>query len=855
MKIIKFALVFVFSVFLIDGSVSAQKIETSKSPIEAGQLEKFESFSDGNGVYVRWNTAYEINNLGFNVYRENEKGRVLVNPSIIQGSALIAGNKGEITGGSDYAWFDASGITSDIYYIETINTIGESKAFGPIYSRQVANLLKVEGIDSDLLTNNRTNAEMTYETSSPVLPKDLVLSKNTRNVSTAQTTQFWLASQPGVKIGVKKEGIYRVLRADLQTAGFNINAPTNTWQLYADGVEQPLIVEPNGNYIEFYGRGLDTLATDIRNYYLVVGTTNGKRIKSLFRRPIRENVVAKNFRGSITKSENAIYLQSVLNGDADNFFGSSFNSAGANLTVPTPDLDSVTGKAMLEITVQGLTLTPHLITVLLNGNEIGTLTGANRDSMSGSFGITSNLLVSGDNIVRLVTSGTADYGLVDTTKITYSRRYAATQNALNFYVPNYMQTRIKGFASSNIRVFDITDAGNTSLITNTGVISENGTFTAVVPSNRSRVFFAVEESGILSPASMVSNTPSTLSDTSRNANLIIISHSDFMTQAETWANYRRNQGMTAEVVNVEDVYDEFDFGTKGSPAIRNFLQYAYTNRQAPPRYIMLMGDAIFDGRNYLGRNLVNYVPAPLVDTTYSQVGSDEALADFDDDGLSEIAIGRIPVKDAATATTIFNKTVNFETTRANALNRGFMCVSDLPIGYDFAAICTRVGSELPTSVPKMYINRGDLNARSSLLSNMNGGRFLINYSGHGNNSAWSSDSSFFNSNDLPPMTNTNQLAIYTLLTCLNGNYNNVYSDGLAKTAVKSNAGAVAAWASSGETTADVQEIMAARFFNQFGVGNIERMGDAVKDAKSVLTFGRDVRLSWVLLGDPTLRLR
>jgi hypothetical protein len=855
MKICKFALVFVVGVFLITGSVSAQKVKTPKSSVELVQIEKFDSLSDGNGVYVRWNTAYEINTLGFNVYRENEKGRTLVNPSIIQGSALIIGDKREITGGNNYAWFDTDGTLSDTYYIESINTVGETKPFGPVYSQQVADISKVAGIDLNVIENKAINTNSTSETFSPALPKDLVSSKNVKNISTAQTTQFWVASQPGIKIGVKKEGVYRILRADLQTAGFNVGAALNTWQLYADGVEQPMIVEPNGNYIEFYGRGVDTLATDMRNYYLVVGTTNGKRIQSIFRRPLRENVVAKSFRNNVIKSENGVYLQSVLNGDEDNFFGSSFNSVGANFTVPTPNLDPITGKGLFEITIQGLTLNSHTVTVLLNGNEIGTLTGANRDSMSGTFGITSNLLVNGDNIVRLVSSGTGDYSLTDTIKITYSRRYIAAQNTLNFYVPNYMQTRIQGFASSNVRVFDITDAGNAGLISNTSTVSENGTFTAVIPSNRSRVFFAVEESGILSPVSIVSNTSSTLSNTSRNSNLLIISHSDFITQAETWANYRRNQGRTVEVINVEDVYDEFDFGTKGSPAIRNFLQYAYTNRQMPPRYIMLMGDAIFDGRNYLGRNLTNYVPASLVDTTFSQVGSDEALADFDDDGLSEIAIGRIPVKDAATATLIYNKTVSFETTGAAALSRGFMCVSDLPISYDFEAICTRVGSELPMSVPKTYINRGNPNGRSLVLSNMNGGRFLVNYAGHGNNSAWSSDSAFFNSNDLPTLTNTNQLAIFTLLTCLNGNYNNVYSDGLAKTAVKANGGAVAAWASSGETTADVQEIMAARFYSQVGVGNIERMGDAVKDAKTVLTYGRDVRLSWVLLGDPTLRIR
>jgi Peptidase family C25 len=856
MKIIKIAMVFLICILLINESVIGQKTKSPKLPVEAVQIEKFESFSDGNGVYIRWNTIYEINNLGFNVYRVGKKGRTLINPSLIAGSALIVGDKQELNGGNDYSWFDANGNLSDSYYIESFNTSGERKDFGPIYSQQVADLSKTAAVNSNLLSNQNTKSNGISIKYSPDLPKDLISESKSRSLSTVQTTQFWVASQPGVKIGVKKDSFYRVQRADLQTAGFNVNAQINTWQLYADGIEQPMIIEPNGNYIEFYGRGVDTLGTDVRNYYLVIGTTNGKRIKSVFRRGIRENIVAKNFRDSVTRSDNTVYATAILNGEADNFFGNSFNDAGVNLTVSTPNLDTTAeGKVNFAITLQGLTNTPHSVRVLINGTEIAAMSGLNTESMSQEVSISSNLLISGDNIIRLVSGGTSDYSLTDTIKITYPRRYTAAQNKLNCYVQNYVQTRIQGFTSSSIRVFDITDLENIGFITNTGIVPENGTFTAVIPSNRAKAFFAVEDSGILSPASVTANSPTTWSNSSRQSSFIIITHANFLTQANTWADYRRNQGMTVEVVDIEDIYDEFDFGTAGAPAIKNFLQYAYTTRQTPPNYVMLMGDAVFDGRNYLGTNLKNYVPSALVDTTYSQVGSDEALADFNDDGLSEISIGRIPVKDAATATTIYNKTVSFETTRATALSRGFVCASDLPNGYDFEGVCSRVGSELPASVTKTYVNRGAANSRDVLLAELNTGKFLVNYSGHGNTSSWAS-TTFFSSTDIPSLTNSNRLSIFTLLTCLNGYYNNIYSDGLAKTAVKSSTGgAVAAWASSGLTTADVQEIMAARFYNQVGTTNIERLGDSVKDAKTVLTFGRDVRLSWALLGDPTLRLR
>jgi hypothetical protein len=49
--------------------------------------------------------------------------------------------------------------------------------------------------------------------------------------------------------------------------------------------------------------------------------------------------------------------------------------------------------------------------------------------------------------------------------------------------------------------------------------------------------------------------------------------------------------------------------------------------------------------------------------------------------------------------------------------------------------------------------------------------------------------------------------------------------------------------------------MGNRFYSQIAAGNITRIGDLVRDAKSVIPANADVRYSWVLLGDPTLKVR
>ena len=95
-----------------------------------------------------------------------------------------------------------------------------------------------------------------------------------------------------------------------------------------------------------------------------------------------------------------------------------------------------------------------------------------------------------------------------------------------------------------------------------------------------------------------------------------------------------------------------------------------------------------------------------------------------------------------------------------------------------------------------------------------------------------------------------------MLSCLNGYFIDPDADSFSEALLKANnGGAVAVWSSTGLTTPDIQEIMATRFYGQIAAGNITRLGDLINDAKIVINGGRDVRLSWALLGDPMLKMK
>src|SRR5205807_9808472 len=77
------------------------------------------------GVLIEWRTTYEIDNLGFNIYRERNARREQINPGIIPGSALILRQGNALTGGYSYSRFDPAGTADSRYYLEQVALSGE----------------------------------------------------------------------------------------------------------------------------------------------------------------------------------------------------------------------------------------------------------------------------------------------------------------------------------------------------------------------------------------------------------------------------------------------------------------------------------------------------------------------------------------------------------------------------------------------------------------------------------------------------------------------------------------------------------------------------------------------------------
>ena len=85
-----------------------------------------------SGNVVEWRTGYEVDNLGFNIYKEVAGKRSLATPAFVAGSALLASSSVEFTAGKPYVWVDKQAAPDTVYWIEDIDLNGTRTMHGPV---------------------------------------------------------------------------------------------------------------------------------------------------------------------------------------------------------------------------------------------------------------------------------------------------------------------------------------------------------------------------------------------------------------------------------------------------------------------------------------------------------------------------------------------------------------------------------------------------------------------------------------------------------------------------------------------------------------------------------------------------
>jgi hypothetical protein len=124
--------------------------------------------------------------------------------------------------------------------------------------------------------------------------------------------------------------------------------------------------------------------------------------------------------------------------------------------------------------------------------------------------------------------------------------------------------------------------------------------------------------------------------------------------------------------------------------------------------------------------------------------------------------------------------------------------------------------------------------------------------GHGSIEIWRG---ILSTDDVDTLINGIRLPFFINMTCLNGYFQDPYSETLGEALLKAEqGGALAVWASSGLTEPDRQAVMNKELIKLlFGRDSIT-LGEATAKAKASVS-DQDIRKTWILFGDPTTRLK
>jgi hypothetical protein len=829
------------------------------------RVNSFSAAPAADGVRLTWNTAGEMHNLGFNVYRDIDGQKVPVNPSLIAGSALLMHETLEQHGAKTYGWIDHSPApaAAGLYWLEDVDVNGTRTMRGPVSVQ--AGAVPVQSMARTITMQDLapTNSVQDPGRSGGRIRESVARLKTTS--AGARSIGFELASHPAVKILVDHEGWYHITQPQLVAAGLSATADSRSLHLFAEGVEQPIRVT-NAEHgfgpqaaIEFYGTAIDTPYSGQRVYWLVANHQPGERIGTEGFAPSVGTQV-QSFIQTLEIKPRTTYFAALLHENTDNFFGPLVSPTSAVQTLKISNLAS--GQATMDVALQGITEgQQHDVTVMLNGATLGNVAFSDQQEGKVRFAIPHDALTNGTNTITFTAQqGDNDLSLVDHIDVSFPHTLTAESDFLKFTAGAGEPITVTGFLQPPTRLIDVTDpARPIEVISKT--LSQNGTYAlqASVPwtSPGTHALLALSDAQLASPAELVAHHPSNLHAAQSGAEYVIVAGPPFAAELKPLAALRKAEGRSVSLVSVDDIYDEFNFGERTPYAIRDFLQTATAAWKNKPHYLLLAGDASVDPRNYLGFGFFDFVPTRIVITSELKTASDDWFSDFNNTGFATIATGRLPARTSADAQIMVGKILNYANEQpGDWTNKGMLVadVDDPTVSFSTAALS--VQKMLPSSLEVTDVFAsvvGPGNAHNDILSGINAGQLLVNYNGHGSVQIWGSG--LFDDSAAASLTNGNKLPVFFLMNCLNGFFHDVYTHSLASALMLApNGGGVAVWASSGLTEPEPQfqmdQILVRTLFSRPSIS----LGDAVLFAKSGIA-DPNVRKTYILFGDPLMRLK
>lgn len=470
-------------------------------------------------------------------------------------------------------------------------------------------------------------------------------------------------------------------------------------------------------------------------------------------------------------------------------------------------------------------------------------------------------------------------------EIEFNRQFVADSNRVNFTTDQngVNAYKIGGFTSDRVWLLRVTNPLQPEKITNYTYSLGQVEFQIDYPAGE--VIEVAVPIDISAPE--IQNTPVVNFD--QPADYLIITDPTFSSAAQSLANYRSSPTLQPLVININDLYNEFNDGIYHPIAIKNFLTYTFTNWDKPPVYVLLVGDGHwnFKGSNYYDSPPI-YMPPYLawVDPWQGEVDSANLLATVvGDDPLPDVYISRLPVNSNQQLLDMLSKIQLYEQSEQQEWQNHFLFIADNTpdSAGDFVQYSEGIINDyIPASsvADRIYLDNftdsftcGTPNgsrscpaATQAILNDLNNiGAVLVNYIGHASLNYWTSEQIFHN-DDISMLQNSGRNPIFLSMTCLDGYWIHPNTGiatksgpGLAEELLrKAQHGAVGTFSPTGLGVATGHDALQRGFYDSIFISNNREFGQAALSAKLrlyALGYSLDLLHTFTVFGDPAMKMQ
>ncbi len=820
------------------------------------------AYEENGQVVVEWSTATEAGSVQFEVLRQGPRGLERFQPP---GPALLDAPAGGI-----YRVLDPQGDPDNpaTYWLRETNLRGQQHLYGPF--QPPVDRDRQHGAEHQPLTSDF--AAWSYVPT----PAD------SARVGTLDLGPAGRRTGVALALGIEASGVYFVSALEI---GQQLGRPLGQvrgWlragQFFLERDGLPVAwAETRGASgqigLLFYGEAVESLYSR-ETVYRLEGGRRGLQMASIEGGSGDTATGTESFAAVRDLEEDAIAATVLgLDPESDYWFWRFLRAgdpATESVTLPV-ELEAATGApGHLRVRLHGATdsgvADEHHVQVLLNGTLLGDSWWRGITPHEALFTVPAGVLQEGANAVEIVSL--LDPGVpfsiffLDGFEVTSPRRYATLTGTLRFAAGTHSAALLEGLDPASTQVLDITDPRRPLRVN----LFAGGTVRLNLRPGGEYV--AVETARIAPPISIRRIVASDILAESARGEYLVIAPPGLVTAAEELARYRRNQGLGARVVSLQQIYDHLSGGKPDPRAIRAFLFQAWQRWRTPPRWVVLAGNGTYDYRNLLGQG-GNLMPPLMLQTPDGLYASDNAFVDLTgDDGVPEIAIGRIPATSAAELRAYIDKIIAYEDRSLSGgegwADRAVLLADAFDQGMDFATASQGIEPILPTYYQSLPISL-DSNplgtARDQLFQAWNDGLGMVHYTGHGGLDRLSGIGLLTTPDAAIIGGGANgRLPLLTAMTC---NVNRFEVPGFrplgAALVLVPGAGVIASWAPTGFSFNTPATQLAGHFFHAlFAEGaTAKTLGEVARTALEhldTLEDPRSLRRIYNLLGDPALTL-